>query len=94
MSLSEGVHRMTGLSAQNFGLNNRGLIKIGYYADVTIFDAATIIDNATYEEPKQAASGISHVMVNGEIAWRKNRPTDVRAGRVLRRDDLKSAPVL
>ncbi len=94
MSLSEGVHRMTGLSAHNFGLNNRGLIKIGYYADVTIFDAATIIDNATYEEPKQAASGISHVMVNGEIAWHKNNPTNARDGRVLRRDDLKSAPVL
>lgn len=94
MSLTEGVHRMTGLSAHNFGFNNRGLIKTGFYADVTIFNASTIIDNATYENPKQTATGISHVIVNGQIAWHENSPTGVRAGKVLRRNDLKIAPVL
>ena len=86
LSLPEAVHRMTGLSARNFGLNNRGLVKVGYFADITLFNASTIIDNASYEQPKQAASGISYVIVNGEVAWENNGPTGKRAGRVLRRN--------
>ena len=90
MSLCEGVHRMTGLSAGNFGVKNRGFIKTGYFADITIFNASTIIDNATYENPEQKASGISHVLVNGKVAWCNNTSTDTRAGRVLRRTDLQA----
>ena len=86
LSLPEAVHRMTGLSARNFGLKNRGLVNVGYFADITLFNASTIIDNASYEQPKQAASGISHVIVNGEVAWENNGPTGKRAGRVLRRN--------
>jgi len=88
MSLEDGVHRMTGLSARQFGIENRGLIEVGRYADLTIFDSKTIIDTATYESPTIAATGIECVIVNGQVAWEHGSNTMNRAGRVLRRQDL------
>jgi N-acyl-D-amino-acid deacylase len=84
-TLEQAVHKMTGLSARNFGLEARGLVAQGAYADLTLFDAARIRDAATFESPTAPAEGIELVMVNGEIAWRDGRPTGARAGRVLRR---------
>ena len=84
-TLEQAVHKMTGLSARNFGLEGRGLIAVGAYADLTIFDAARIRDAATFEHPAAPAEGIELVMVNGEIAWRDGRPSGARAGRVLKR---------
>ena len=76
---------MTGLSAQTFGLRERGLVARGMKADITIFDPDTIIDNATYDEPAQRAAGIAHVFVNGALAWTNNAATAGRSGRFLRR---------
>jgi len=90
MSLEEGVHRMTGLSAQQFGISNRGLINAGLYADLAIFDADTIIDSATFENPTRHAEGIEYVLVNGQIAWANDANTSARAGKVLRRQDLQT----
>ena len=85
MPLYDAVHRMTGLSAGNFMLKDRGLIMPGYYADITIFDPDTVIDKATYEKPKQYASGIEVVIVNGQIAWQNGSASGARAGKVLKR---------
>jgi N-acyl-D-amino-acid deacylase len=84
-SLPEAIHKMTGLSAQNFGLKQRGKIAQDFWADLVIFDPATIADQATFAQPKQAAIGIHWVLVNGEIALDQNGPTGSRRGQVISR---------
>ncbi len=81
LTLEDAVHRMTGLSASRFGLNDRGGIKVGNYADLCIFDPRTVIDTATYERPTEPAVGIRRVFVNGQLALENGVPTGVRAGR-------------
>ena len=81
---------MTGLSAGNFGLVDRGVLCEGAFADLVIFDADTIIDTATFEDPQQPARGISHVLVNGQVSWSSGQHTGKRAGRFLRRSDGES----
>lgn len=76
---------MTGLSARNFNLRGRGEISEGAYADLVVFDAETVIDRATFDDPMQPAGGIDHVFVNGKIAWSAGGPGRERAGRFLRR---------
>jgi N-acyl-D-amino-acid deacylase len=85
LSLEGAIHRMTGLSAQRFGLRERGQIAVGFCADLTVFDPNGVADTATFEEPARAASGIRYVFVNGRLALDQGVPTDTRAGRVLRR---------
>jgi N-acyl-D-amino-acid deacylase len=84
-SLETAVHKMTGLTARTFGLAGRGLIKKGMAADITLFDAQTVSDAATFESPIRTAAGIDTVIVNGEFAWREGRSTGARPGRVLQR---------
>jgi N-acyl-D-amino-acid deacylase len=84
-SLETAVHKMTGLTARTFGLHDRGLIREGMAADVTLFDARTVGDAATFEDPVRAARGIASVIVNGEAVWRDGRSTGARPGRVLKR---------
>ena len=67
LSLAQAVHKMTGLSAAQFGLSDRGRLAAGRKADVVVFDAETVIDRATYDDPEQPAAGISHVLVNGVV---------------------------
>lgn len=67
LSLEEGIRKATLQPATVFKIKERGLLKTGYYADITVFDPATIIDNGTYTQPRQHPSGIHHVIVNGEI---------------------------
>lgn len=83
--LETAVHKMSGLTARHFGLTGRGVLAEGNYADITVFDAARIIDTATFEQPVAQAAGIVCVLVNGEVAWRDGAPTGARAGTVLRR---------
>jgi N-acyl-D-amino-acid deacylase len=85
LSLEAAVRKMTGMSAATFGLVERGLICIGMKADITVFNAETIIDCATYEAPTQLAEGIVHVFVNGTLAWTDKAATPVRSGRFLSR---------
>ncbi|MGE0255656.1 MAG: amidohydrolase family protein [Alphaproteobacteria bacterium] len=84
LSLADAVHRMTGLAAAEFGLADRGTLRVGAWADLVLFDPATVADRATYEEPRRPAGGIALVAVNGEPVWRDGRPTGARPGRVLR----------
>ncbi len=81
LSLSKAIHKMTGLSAQTFGLNDRGLIKEGYVADLVLFDPRTIEDAASFDDPEQPAHGISKVLVAGAVAWQDGEATGSRNGR-------------
>lgn len=84
LSLEEAVRRMTSLSADTFGMTDRGRIREGYWADLVLFDPATVIDNATYDEPKQEPRGIQLVVVNGEIAYEAGKHTGAGSGKMLR----------
>jgi N-acyl-D-aspartate/D-glutamate deacylase len=74
---------MTDRPAQRFGLTQRGRIEKGYYADLVVFDAEHIIDNATYDDPHQFPSGIPFVLVNGQVAVSQERCTGVMAGQAV-----------
>lgn len=84
--LEQAVHKMTGLSATNFGLHDRGVLRVGAYADMVVFDADRIIDTATFEKPQQVAIGIDHVFVNGQIGWSGGQSTSKRTGRFIHRN--------
>jgi N-acyl-D-amino-acid deacylase len=83
--LEKAVHKMTGLTARNFGLADRGVLREGAFADLALFDAETVDDAATYEKPIAAARGIDSVIVNGAVVWREGRASGARPGRVLKR---------
>jgi N-acyl-D-amino-acid deacylase len=83
--LETAVHKMTGLTAKTFGLADRGVLKEGCAADITIFDAGTVDEAATFARPIQPAKGIEAVIVNGETVWRDGKATGARPGRVLAR---------
>jgi len=84
ISLSEAIRRLSGLPASNLGLDRRGFLKPGQFADVVVFDPATIGDRATYEKPQQFAVGVRQVFVNGVQVLRDGEPTGAPAGRALR----------
>ncbi|WP_293386076.1 amidohydrolase family protein [Phenylobacterium sp.] len=84
LSLPEAVRRLAALPAHNLGLHDRGLLKAGYYADVVIFDPATVTDHATFVKPQQFATGVSDVLVNGQAVLKDGEPTGAAAGRVVR----------
>jgi dihydroorotase/N-acyl-D-amino-acid deacylase len=84
MTLEYAVRKMTSLAAQRVGLADRGLVRPGMYADITVFDPATVIDRATFEQPHQPSVGIEYVFVNGQAVLRRGRMTDARPGRGLR----------
>jgi N-acyl-D-amino-acid deacylase len=81
-SLETAVNKMSGMPAQRLGLRDRGLVQPGYFADLTIFDPATVKDESTYPDPHRYPSGIPYVIVNGTMAVDGGRPIG-RAGRVL-----------
>lgn len=85
LSVEEAVRRMTSLPAKKFRLAERGEIREGYWADLVVFDPATVADIATYEEPHQYPAGIPHVLVNGELVIENGVPVRSSAGQVLRR---------
>ena len=85
MTLHEAIHRMTGFPAAKFRLEGRGFVRAGCFADLVVFDPATIIDTATYQEPCRYPAGISHVFVNGVEVAGNGRHTGARPGRALRR---------
>jgi N-acyl-D-amino-acid deacylase len=85
LTLEDAVRKFTALPASRVGLDDRGVVKEGMFADLTIFDPATVCDRGTFENPVQTAVGISHVIVNGVPVLRDTRPTGARSGRGLRR---------
>lgn len=84
LSLEQAVHKMTGLTAQRFGLADRGALRVGAAADLVLFDPERLRDRADYGEPCMPADGIAAVWVQGELTWSQGRAL-ARAGRVLRR---------
>jgi N-acyl-D-amino-acid deacylase len=86
MPLEKAIHKMTGLSAWRLGLPERGELKAGNFADITVFDPATIIGRATYENPTVHPDGIEQVIVNGVHAVQNGQMTGNLPGRVLRRE--------
>jgi N-acyl-D-aspartate/D-glutamate deacylase len=85
MPLAEAVYRMTGFPAAKFGLERRGTIREGHFADLVLFDPARILDRGTFEDPKRIPDGIAAVFVNGAKAFAAGHATGAHAGRVLRR---------
>jgi len=85
LSLEDAVHRMTGAPASRLGLRERGVLRDGAVADITIFDPVRVRANATYDAPRQFPDGIVHVLVAGTAVVRDEQATDARPGRARRR---------
>ncbi len=84
-SIEEAIAKMTSRTAARIGMPDRGVIAAGKYADIVVFDAATIVDRGTPQEPSLPPIGMHHVFVNGEAVLRDGQPTSARPGRALRR---------
>jgi len=85
LTLEDAVRKMTSLPAQRLGLQDRGLIRPGFFADIAILNPKTIIDKATYENPHQYPVGVEYVIVNGRVALEKGEVGDTLPGKVLRK---------
>ena len=83
LTLQEAVRRLTGLPATNLGLAQRGFLREGMFADIVVFDPATIADHATFEKPHQYATGVKHVIVNGVQVLKDGEHTNAKPGRAL-----------
>jgi N-acyl-D-amino-acid deacylase len=83
LPMSDAIHRLSGLPATNLGLDHRGFLKEGMFADVVVFDPTTIADRATYEKPHQYAVGVKHVFVNGLQVLKDGERTGAKPGRAL-----------
>lgn len=89
LSLQEAIRKLSKLPADNLKIKNRGEIKTGYYADIVIFDAAKIKDNATFEKPHQYAEGMIHVFVNGVQVLKNGEHTGAKPGRFVKGPGFK-----
>ena len=90
--LEEAVRRLTSLPAGNLGLDRRGRLEPGMFADVVVFDSETVADTATFEDPHRYAVGVMHVLVNGAVVLRNGEPTGALPGRALRGPGARSRP--
>jgi N-acyl-D-amino-acid deacylase len=84
MSLEAAIRKITSLPAQREHLESRGLLKPGYFADITIFDPATIMDHASFTKPDQLSDGIDFTIVNGQVEYDHGKVTGATAGIALR----------
>lgn len=84
ISLEEAIRKSTSLAAESIGVEDRGTLAEGLYADIVIFDPETIIDHATYQEPHQHSTGVEYVVVNGQVVLDQGEITDARPGVVVR----------
>lgn len=84
LTVQEAVRRLTSLPAGNYSLTDRGSLKTGYFADIVVFDPATIQDHSTYVDPHRYSTGVSDVIVNGVPALANGEPTEARPGRYIR----------
>jgi N-acyl-D-aspartate/D-glutamate deacylase len=85
LRLEDAVRKMTSLNAAKVGLLDRGLLRPGQYADLTVFDPERVIDRSTYARPFQYSAGIEYVVVNGKVVLERGKHTGARPGRALRR---------
>jgi N-acyl-D-amino-acid deacylase len=84
LTLEAAIHKMTAVAAERMGLAGRGVLRTGNFADITVFDPATVADHATYADPLRPSTGIRYVMVNGQFTLDDGRLTEARPGRALR----------
>lgn len=84
ITLEDAIRRITGLAAERLGIDDRGVLKEGNMADITVFDTETLHDNSTLQDPNRYPSGIQHVLVNGQLSIRAGERTEANAGSVLR----------
>ncbi|MFZ5617958.1 MAG: N-acyl-D-amino-acid deacylase family protein, partial [Pseudomonadota bacterium] len=84
LTIEDAVRKLTFQPAQNLKIRDRGKLAEGYFADVVVFDPATIQDHATFKEPHQLSTGVSHVFVNGVLTIENEEHTGAKAGRVVR----------
>jgi len=89
LPLEQAIRKITSLPAQRERLVGRGLIKEGFFADITIFDPGSIVDKATYTEPAKLAEGVQYVLVNGQVAFESGKATGAMAGRALKGQGAK-----
>lgn len=94
LTLEAAIRKMTSMNAEKIGIKDRGLLKEGNWADVTVFNPATVIDKATFENPHQYPEGIPHVVVNGELVLENNKRTATLPGKVIRHAALLFAAFL
>jgi N-acyl-D-aspartate/D-glutamate deacylase len=85
LRLEDAVRKMTSLNAAKLGLDSRGLLRAGNFADLTLFDPEHVTDRATYTDPFQYSEGIAYVIVNGQVVLERGKHTGARPGRALRR---------
>jgi N-acyl-D-aspartate/D-glutamate deacylase len=85
LSVEDGVRRITSLPASRIGLRDRGILQVGAWADIAVFDLARVAERGTVESPNELADGTLHVLVNGRLAVRDGKFEDSRSGTVLRR---------
>ncbi len=86
LKLEEAIKKATSFPAQRFGLKDRGVLRVGAYADILVFDINTIKQTGTFNDPAQAPDGIHYVLVNGKIVYRDKEHTGARPGKVIRHD--------
>ncbi len=91
LRLEDAVRKMTSLAARRIGLQDRGLLRPGLYADITVFDPARVIDRSTFESPHQYSEGIVHVFVNGQAVVQAGQITERLPGRMLRGPGYRGA---
>ena len=84
ITLQEAVRKLTSLPATNLKISHRGLLAPGFFADIAVFDPATIQDHSTFEKPHQLSTGVVHVFVNGVQVLRDGEHTGAKPGRVVR----------
>jgi len=84
MPMEEAIRKITSMPAHREHLDGRGLINVGFYADITVSDPAAIIDEATYQDPNKLSKGVDCVLVNGQVEFEHGALTGVKAGRALR----------
>jgi N-acyl-D-aspartate/D-glutamate deacylase len=92
LTLEAAVRKMTGVAAERLHLERRGTLREGNFADITVFDPATIADRATYADPHQPSVGIRYVLVNGVFTLDDGRLTGERPGRALRGPGWQGSP--
>jgi len=84
ITLEEAIRKLSGLPARNLKLDRRGLLEAGYFADIVVFDPENVQDHATFVKPHQYATGVLHVLVNGELVLKDGEHTGATPGRVVR----------
>jgi N-acyl-D-amino-acid deacylase len=92
LTLQEAIYKLSALPAATLSLTDRGVLRVGNFADVVVFDPASVQDHATYEKPHQLATGVEEVWINGARALRQSQPTGAASGRAVRGRAWTGAP--